>query len=139
MVFFLTVAMNRSLCLPSSTNCTRHQLYDPLAKSPLFNLTSMPTIQYLPANPRFPPFNLPLCFAHEFGIIIDKKCCTLSTLTWPTIASITHTRYRLSTSTVKPTIPQRLGRRAGSPFNSPTYYRMPNPYLYTPTGRILQQ
>ena len=42
--------------------------------------SSMSTIQHLSTNPRFPPFNLPLCSAHESGIILDKKCWTLSTL-----------------------------------------------------------
>ena len=76
MGFFLTVLTLPSLCVPSSTNYTRHQLYDPLAH-PL--CSSMPTIQHLSTNPRFPPFNLPLCFAYESGIIVNK-CWTLSTL-----------------------------------------------------------
>ena len=76
MIFFLTISTLPSLCLPSLTNCTRRQLYDPLAH-PL--CSNMPTIQYLPTTPNFPPSNLPLCFAHESGIGINM-CWTLSKL-----------------------------------------------------------
>ena len=58
----LTAPTLSSLCLPSSTNCTRYQFYDPLAH-PLGS--SMPKIRYLSINPRF--------LARFFSVVHQKQ------------------------------------------------------------------
>ena len=58
----LTVSTLRSLCLPSSNNCTRHQRYNCLAISTLLEHAHDSIPVHIPQNTylRFRRFNLPL-------------------------------------------------------------------------------